>query len=293
MFRPHFRIKNPDREWGKFFGYFFFSHAPFGGYYQPSRFDVNDHDRAGHLIVDRIPEEINLLAHTHYTPHLAHIDDLKIFLDHHEGTPFSADRLEAADYVFIDRKVSQSNLGMFETENVVQNLLAEPDYKILEEIDGIYFFERTLSDHPAIDLGVTYADTMHLSKVEIAATDEQGFFVPVDEPFNVKAGSRIRISLFWESLTDDDTQRTVSIRLSAFDGFMLAQQDQIPAEGMRPTAFWKEGEEVRDIYYLDIPADRTGQDVTIDLVVYDTVSQQPYFADYTDAIYQLVRLRLD
>lgn len=274
-------------------GYLLFSHAPFGGYYQPSRFEVDDHDRAGHLIVDRIPEEINLLAHTYYTPHLAHIDDLNIFLDHHEGTPFSADRLEAADYVFIDRQVSQSNLGLFETENVVQNLLAEPGYKILEEIDGIYFFERTPSNHPAVDVGVTYAETMHLAKVELAVTDAQGFFNPIDAPFNIEGGSTIRISLFWESLTDDDTQRTVSMRLSAFDGFMLAQHDQIPAEGMRPTAFWKMGEKVRDIYYLDIPADRAGQEITIDLVVYDTISQQPYPTDNKDIVYQLARLRLD
>ncbi|MEM8858510.1 MAG: DUF2079 domain-containing protein [Chloroflexota bacterium] len=271
-------------------GYFLFSHAPYGGYYQPNRFRVDDHDRAGSLIAKRVPEEINLLAHTHYTPHLTHVNDISVFLDGHEGSPFSADRLDAADYVFIDRKVSQLNLGLFETENVVQNLLADHDYKIIEEIDGIFFFERTMSDHPAISTDVTYADTMHLAKVELAMTDAQGFYVPIDQPYNIQAGSRIRISLFWESLQDDDTQRTVSIRLSAFDGFMLAQQDQTPAEGMRPTAFWKEGEKVRDIYYLDIPADRAGQNVAIDLVVYDSANQNIYKANNSEEIYQIALL---
>ncbi len=262
-------------------GFYFFSHFPGGGYYQPARFQVDDHDKAGNLMAKRIPEEINLLAHTTYTPHLTHVNDLSIFLDHHEGTPFSDDRIAAADYILIDRKLSQPNLGLFETENVVQNLLADPNQKIIEEIDGIFYFETTPSDYPAVQTDAIFGETMRLQKVEVAQKGEDGFYQPLDtsQPLTADAGSTLRISLFWQAQTGDVGDRTVSMRISAFDGFLLNQWDQIPAEGVRPTRFWGQGEEVRDIYYLDIPADRAGQTVTLDVVVYDTFTQDVYPAE--------------
>ncbi|MFK7805980.1 MAG: DUF2079 domain-containing protein, partial [Anaerolineae bacterium] len=274
-------------------GSFFFSHLPFGGYYRPERFRVDNHDRSGSLITKRVPEEINLLAHTHYTPHLTHVNDISVFLDGHVGTPFSEDRIAVADYVFIDRHVAQSNLGLFETEDVVQELLANPSFKIIEEIDGIYFFEKATSDYQAVQTDIVFDGTMLLDKVEIATTDQDGFFVPLVEPFTAQAGSKLRVSLFWESLVENAGEKTVSVRVSAEDGFLLSQLDQIPAEGKRPTGFWKNGEKIRDVYYVDIPADRAGQTVTIDLVVYDTFSQEIYPAAGHGDIYQVVPLRIE
>ena len=268
-------------------GYFFFSHAPLGGYYRPERFRVDDHDRSGSLITKRVPEEISLLAHTHYTPHLTHVNDISVFLDGHEGTPFSADRIAATDFIFIDRHVAQSNLGLFETEDVVQELLASPNFKIIEEIDGIYFFEQTPSNYEAIEPNIVFGKTMRLEKVELAATEEDGFFTPLESPFSAQAGAKLRVSLFWESLANGAGERTVSIRLSASDGFLLSQWDQIPAEGKRPTAFWNEGEKIRDVYYVDVPADRVGETLTVDLIVYDTFSQAIYPAEGHGDIYQL------
>ncbi len=277
-------IRQLDLKWDKWIsswlvlsvciGFIFFSHAPFGGYYQPDRFDVSDHDRAGSAMAKRIPEEISMLAHTTYTPHLTHVNDLDVFLAEHQGAPFSAERIEAAEHILIDRKVSQPNLGLFETENVVKNLLADPDQKIIEEVDGIFFFQATPSDHPTVFTDATFGETMWLEKIEVAQMGEDRFFVPLEPPYQVKAGATIRVSLFWESLADDVGERTTSIRLLAFDGFMLGQSDQIPAEGTRPTAFWSSGERVRDIGYLTIPADRAGQSMSLDVVVYDTFTQE-------------------
>lgn len=253
--------------------YLWFSHWPLGGYYDAGRFHVDDHKRAGAAITKRVPEEISLLAHTTYTPHLTHVNDISVFLQGDEGTPFSEDRVESADYIFIDRNVSQPNLGAFETKNVVQEMLANPSLKIIEENDGIFFFQQTPSDHPAVNTSITFGETMHLEKVEIAASDADGFYTPLATPYNAKAGSTLRISLFWESMTDGAGERTVSTRLSAFDGFLLTQHDQIPAEAKRPTAFWQKGERIRDIYYLTIPEDRAEQTINLDVVVYDTISQ--------------------
>lgn len=284
-------IRQLDVKWDKWIsgwltlsvivGYIFFSHAPFGGYYKPDRFAVDDHDRAGNAITKRVPEEISMLAHTMYTPHLTHVNDLSVFLDEHQGTPFSADRIEAAEHIFIDRTRSQANLGQFETENVVKNLLADPNQKIIEEIDGIFFFQAVPSDHAATMAQAAFGETMWLEKVEVAQMGADGFYVPLEPPYQVDAGATLRVSLFWESLAEDVGERTTSTRLLAFDGFLLTQSDQIPAEGTRPTAFWSLGEQVRDVSYLVVPADRAGQNMTLDVVVYDTFSLDVQRSDFT------------
>lgn len=272
--------------------FLWFSHWPLGGYYQAGRFHVDDHKRAGAAITKRVPEDVNLLAHTTYTPHLTHVDNISVFLHGDEGTPFSEDRMKSADYIFIDRKVSQPNLGAFETEGVVQELLANPTFKIIEENDGIFFLQQTPSNHPATQTNVIFGKTMHLEKVELATSNVDGFYTPLTPPYIAQAGATLRISLFWESLTDGAGERTVSTRLSAFDGFLLTQHDQIPAEAKRPTAFWQKGEKIRDIYYLTIPPERIDQTITLDLVVYDTFEKNIFQVNGSD-IYQVTSIQIE
>ena len=254
-------------------GFFYHSPAPFGGRYTPERFTANDHQRAGIAMARRVPEEIDLLAHTAYTPHLTHVNGLDVFLDFHEGAPFDQPRLDGADYIFIDRNVAQPELGLFEVEHVTQNLLADPDYLIVQENDGIFFLQRHGTPHPAVVTDTTFDQTMRLTKVEIAVIDEDGFFVPQAQPYTAEAGQRLRVSLIWESLSSDVGARTVSLRLSAADGFLIAQHDSIPAEALRPTEFWQTGEQFRDVRYLQIPDGRGAETLSLDLVVYDTFTQ--------------------
>ncbi len=251
-------------------GYFLYSPAPFGGNYRPEQFDVTAHDRAGSAMARRVPEEIVLLAQTHYTPHLTHVNDIDVFLQHHDGLPFSAERIAKADYLFIDRTISQEPIGQLDTELIVKNLLADPNMKILEENDGIFFLQKTASDHPALQTNAIYEEKLHLARVEFAISDEAGFFVPVDDELAITSGQTIRVSLFWEALGEQLGERTISVRLAAADGFLLAQQDHQPAEGVRPTSWWTQGTQVRDIHYLNVPSGTAAQIATIDIVVYDS-----------------------
>ena len=254
-------------------GFFLYSSAPFGGTHQPFMFEVDAHDRAGNLLTKRVPEQISLYTQTDYTPHLGHVDELDLWLMHHDDLPFSAERLTPVDFILIDRTLSQEPLGLLETELVAQNLLADPDIKIIEENDGIFFLEKTLSDHPDLAISANFEEKMQLARVEVAITDADRFYVPVSaENLTIAPQQTIRVSLFWEALSDDIAERTISVRLSAADGFLLAQQDHTPAEGIRPTSWWQAGDRVRDIHYLTVPAGTSAQIGTIDLVVYDSLN---------------------
>jgi uncharacterized membrane protein len=251
-----------------------FSPSPLGRRFERSRYVVDEHDKAGNMITKRVPEQISLLAPTLYAPHLTHVDDLEVFLPESTGEPFSAESIARHDYVLIDRKVPQHPYNLTETELIAQNLLADPNYQILEEIDGIYFMHRSPAE-PALSSHIVYEDKMLLNGINVAVTDEDGFFVDVDPAELVLVpGQTLRVDLFWEALADDIGERTVSVRLADPTGMLTAQDDQVPAEGVRPTSWWQTGQKVRDVHYLHIPEGAPPQSLSLDVVVYDSFSQE-------------------
>jgi len=79
-----------------------------------------------------------------------------------------------------------------------------------------------------------------------------------------------QIILYWHALAVMDTNYTVSVRLLAPEGTMLAQQDSWPAGGLLPTSQWRQGDYVRDEHILDLPRDVAPGDYAVQVVVYDS-----------------------
>jgi len=77
--------------------------------------------------------------------------------------------------------------------------------------------------------------------------------------------------LYWRADGPTAAPLTVSVRLVARDGRVVAQHDAPPARGVRPTDAWRAGEVVVDAY--DLKLDPLAPPGTLDLVVrlYDPV----------------------
>ncbi len=90
-----------------------------------------------------------------------------------------------------------------------------------------------------------------------------------------RPGDTLRISLYWEALQAPNAERTVSVRLAEPDGWLIAQKDQLPVEGRQPTSWWEAATQVRDVYYLEIPLGITPGPKRLELVLYDSFTQEP------------------
>jgi len=100
-------------------------------------------------------------------------------------------------------------------------------------------FDLPASVHP---LGDNLADLVTLAGYELAATA-----VAPGQPFN--------LTLYWQPEHLLDAGYTAFVQVMGPDGRPLAQRDQIPADGARPTTGWIPGEVVRDDYTLTLPPD--------------------------------------
>jgi hypothetical protein len=69
-------------------------------------------------------------------------------------------------------------------------------------------------------------------------------------------------------------ERTVSVRLIDETGWLLAQQDAKPSQGARPTSWWEPGWALRDVYYLTLPAETSPGTAALDILLYDSFTQE-------------------
>ncbi len=71
----------------------------------------------------------------------------------------------------------------------------------------------------------------------------------------LNAGDVLELSLYWRPAGEVADSLTVFVHLVDESGVIVAQQDQIPVRGARPTTGWAPGEVIEDAYQLLIPPD--------------------------------------
>ncbi|MGQ9668222.1 MAG: hypothetical protein ACUVWB_13005, partial [Anaerolineae bacterium] len=71
------------------------------------------------------------------------------------------------------------------------------------------------------------------------------------EPDPPQAGAKVTMTLFWQALAQTDVSYQAFVHLVDSSGRLIAQRDQIPAAGARPTTSWVEGEIIADTYVFE------------------------------------------
>ncbi len=74
------------------------------------------------------------------------------------------------------------------------------------------------------------------------------------EAIELRAGSTLLLTLYWEAVRDIELDYVVFVHLTDTDGHILAQKDNPPQGGARPTSSWTQREQIADLYELIIPA---------------------------------------
>jgi hypothetical protein len=64
----------------------------------------------------------------------------------------------------------------------------------------------------------------------------------------------LQVSLYWQSLTQVDTDYTVFVHLYNESGKIVTQLDEPPVAGQYPTSLWDSGEIIRDTFTLNLPS---------------------------------------
>jgi hypothetical protein len=114
---------------------------------------------------------------------------------------------------------------------------------------------------------------MRLERVEVAPLAENGFYRSIaQQPVRLAAGQPVRVSLYWQALAAPEAERTMSVRLFDASGALVGQYDGLPGRAKKPTSWWEEGWQIRDVYDLTVSPTAVPGPGRVELLVYDTYS---------------------
>ncbi len=89
------------------------------------------------------------------------------------------------------------------------------------------------------------------------------------EPDPAAPGGVLRLTLYWQALTEMDTPYTVFVHLLDAQERVVVGHDGEPVDGTRPTTGWVPGEYIADGHSLTLPADLPPGDYVIEVGLYD------------------------
>ena len=88
-------------------------------------------------------------------------------------------------------------------------------------------------------------------------------------PGSHNTGRVLPLVLYWQTAAPVDESYTVFTQLFDSSGRLVAQQDNLPVQGLAPTNTWQPGTTIRDSYHLALPADAAPGAYGLQLGMYD------------------------
>ncbi|MCB0143046.1 MAG: hypothetical protein KDE50_24320 [Caldilineaceae bacterium] len=113
-------------------------------------------------------------------------------------------------------------------------------------------------------------------------------------PTAAEAGADLHLVLYWQADAPVRGSYTVFTQLFDRDGALIAQQDNLPVEGLAPTNTWQPGVLIRDAYRLVLPANSPAGTYQLHIGLYDDAGRlQLTLADGVSADHVVVAVEVN
>lgn len=249
-------------------GYWLFSPLPGGRSYQAELYQITDHDRQAQTLIKMVPSDAAVATFPHYVPHLT----LRENVYHYPWIRIGQDNI---DYFLFDCASDCYPLTKDEYAAELSEYLTDPNYALVAQSDDIYLFKKGNTIKPTFAIDHTAEQAFHLLGYDLLENTAEGLFQELaDTPLVIEAPRQLKVILYWEAIASTGNERTISIRMIDKDGSLVAQHDGLPGDGRKPTSWWQKGQLIRDIHTLDIAADISPGTYDLELLLYDTFTQE-------------------
>jgi uncharacterized membrane protein len=266
--------------------YIAYSQAPLGGRFEPYRYRLTERHAATWELLEAVPDEAKVASQVAFLAALSQREDVYMY-------PWISIGEENVDYFVLGRDFAAYPLQIDEIGWEIENMVADPDLIVDMEANGVYLLRNGGEPLPSFPVNRIAEEAIKLDRFEIAVADEMGVFRVVDEePLTVWPGQQLRVTLYWEAIDAPEAERTVSVRVEDETGALVAQKDVMPSNGARPTSWWQPGWNFRDVYYLTIGPTAAPGPATLDVLLYDTFTQERVPFEGGEEVLHLFQLEL-
>ncbi|MCC7161094.1 MAG: DUF2079 domain-containing protein [Anaerolineae bacterium] len=227
-------------------GFVLTSRFPGGGRFAPEMYALNRHAQIGQEILGTIPPDASLATTNRLGAHAATRREIYLY----PWIPTTA----SPQYFLLDaQEPDPYPLSSDELEKAITRLMVAPRVETVREQDGYFLFRA--HDSPAFEPQGPWIwePYLRLNGYHVTAEDDAGAFLQPNG--TLRAGKQARVVLYWTALETMDRGYRISVQLVDGDGQVVAEHEGEPALGSVPTTKWLRERNVRDVHYLDIPAD--------------------------------------
>jgi hypothetical protein len=242
-------------------GFRLWSPFPGGAAFDASAYRLTTHTKAGHQTLAHIPADTSLATQSGLGAHLGARERFYLFPWVPQESP--------PEIIVLDELASQLYpMEATEFRTMLLDLQMDPKVQILREQDGYFIFKPGSTQVPRGQGPWLWAPWLRLEGYELAEADDSAPYAPLTG--RPAPGRVLRVSLYWTGLAQMDTNYSISVRLQAPDGRLLAQDDNWPGRGALPTVAWAAQRTIRDVHYLELPSDLTCERLDLVVIVYRT-----------------------
>jgi hypothetical protein len=193
----------------------------------------------------------------------------------------SSNRLKAGELT-LDELIAISTRYDCQVVAAVSNRIPKylPDYMDWVKQHYLGFFHYG-EDDLYVAKGITTPDPAHPMQVEFE--EPLRFLGYTLDSQNARPGDRLSLTLYWQSLQSLDTDYTIFVHLQDSDNITRLAADHRPYDGVVPTTRWTVGAVVKDVVWLDLPADLSSGEYRLLVGMYrlDTMERLPVIGDTT------------
>jgi hypothetical protein len=144
---------------------------------------------------------------------------------------------------------------------------------------GLYFVQpavQMLSSATLGDCQVARVIEPAATPLAVAAVDGGPITLRALAHSPAKVGAALTLVLYWQAENPVTASYTVFVHLIDGAGQLVAQQDNLPVEGLAPTETWKPGAVIRDRYRLAIPVDAAPGQYQVRIGLYTADGRVPF-----------------
>ncbi len=217
---------------------------------------VGEHERLGHRLIERIPDDASVSAQNQLNPHLTQRPKVYIF-----------PRLEDAEYVLVDVTAYPYVEPVEVFHTAVRDLLTDPGFGVVMANDGYILFQRGAGSHELPDAFYTaFRLDDDTAQRAVRATFDRGVGL-ADVTWRLGEGNDLIVETIWLRRVDPVARGQMMIGLVQSPVDWSAEAGQVLTLSLwYPPQEWPLGEPVRDVVRLSLPLDVPMERLHIGLV---------------------------
>lgn len=233
-----------------------------GKQFDIGQYQVSSHEYKVAELISNIPPNAVVMAQDPFVPHLSHREKIYLF-------PWTRQD-DSPQFIVLDREMRTYPLNSDEYRSAFYDILASPNYKIVEQLDSFFILEQSGELIPQVSADETWDDALHLRGLDVAVSAPGEAYQSLPEELD--AGSVLRVDLYWDVIAKMGQNYTVYVHALDARGNVLGQHDGWPADSHRPTSVLPVGDQVRDIHYLTLPHPIASDELTLRVGLYEGIS---------------------